>query len=61
MKFVCLFFKQLEFVCVFVCFVYVLGVSFLDSSRFSASVAQIFTPKGVLGPDFGPKQKFEKS
>ncbi len=34
---------------------------FSDSSRFSASVPPIFTPKGALGGDFGPKQNFGKS
>ena len=34
---------------------------FLDSSWFSASVPQIFTPKDALGPDFGPEQNFGKS
>ena len=34
---------------------------FSDSSRFSASVPPIFTPKYALGADFGPEQNFEKS
>ena len=38
----------------------ILGL-FLDSSWFSASDAPIFTPKGALGPDFGPEQNFGKS
>ncbi len=34
---------------------------FFIPSGFSASVPPMFTPKGALGGDFGPKHNFGKS